>query len=152
MKSEYPGLAMAEFMSIISRFGYWPFERRSKRLIAESKRTGFAFPTPSNVGVVDETAIRFGETRVESCYVVGPVAYPPAFSVVFSTFRGTLTMAVGYCQSAIDGAIVEGFLDDIISEMSSLWYARHRSTRCWMILWGMLDDGGGKAHRDRRRD
>ena len=129
MKSEYPGLAMAEFMSIISRFGYLPFERRSKRLIAESKRTGFAFPTPSNVGVVDETAIRFGETRVESCYVVGPVAYPPAFSVVFSSFRGTLTMAVGYCQSAIDGALVEGFLDDIISEMSSLG-AQSVGTRC----------------------
>jgi NRPS condensation-like uncharacterized protein len=52
-------------------------------------------------------------------YGVGPVAYAPAFMMTASTFRNTVTLAVGFCESSISRSDMGKMFDLMVEEFSN---------------------------------
>ncbi len=69
-------------MEFITHFGFQIFKKRSDKLIKDAIMTGNAYPTPSNVGVIDSDLLCFKDVTIEDAWMMGPIPYPPAFLVL----------------------------------------------------------------------
>jgi len=76
-------------------------------------------PIFSNAGVLNSEHFDFG-IEITDAYLVPPVAFPPGFFISFTSFRNTLTMGTGFCESALNRANVESMFDYCESELMSL--------------------------------
>jgi NRPS condensation-like uncharacterized protein len=71
----------------------------------------------SNLGVLDEQRLDFGDAPVQDARILGTVALGQQFLVAVSTFRGRLTLSHGFCRSDTHPAVVDGILDGVMSEL-----------------------------------
>lgn len=78
------------------------------------------YPTMTNIGVIDETLVDFGEgVAVADAYLLGPIAFPTGYVLTASTFRDEMTLSAGIDTLAIDLGLAESLLDGTVRELAS---------------------------------
>jgi NRPS condensation-like uncharacterized protein len=116
-KAAFPGLAGVTMQAVMFAPGFAAARSLIHRFMGRSMAEGHMGPFLSNVGIIDEQLIDFGEAAIADAFGLGLISFPPSLNVAASTFRGVLTLTSGYCPTAIAPEVVEGFLDDIIREL-----------------------------------
>ncbi len=71
----------------------------------------------TNMGAISPDELCFGGTAVTHAELIMPAAKPPAFFLGMSGFQNTLTLGIGFWESAIDRNDMETFFDMIESEL-----------------------------------
>jgi NRPS condensation-like uncharacterized protein len=74
-------------------------------------------PLFSNVGVLEDGRLRFGDIVPRECYLTVPLAYPPLLIMGLSSYQGRFTMSVGFCSYGIDKKNIDRLLDLIDSKL-----------------------------------
>lgn len=83
-----------------------------------------ASPVPvtsyTNLGVLDEGKLRFGNRVVENAVISTAVKKSPYFQLSVSTFRGCCTLTSSFYGSDTDGERIREFLNRIVEEITGL--------------------------------
>jgi NRPS condensation-like uncharacterized protein len=80
------------------------------------------FVVLSNVGPLDADPLDLGTPPLLDAQLLGTVALGRELLLCASSFRGALTLSIGYCASDVDPSVVEGVLDRTVAELTE--YAR----------------------------
>jgi NRPS condensation-like uncharacterized protein len=78
------------------------------------------FVVLSNVGPLDAAMFDLGTPALLDAQLLGTVALGRELLLCASSFRGALTLSIGFCASDLDPAVVEGVLDRTVGELSEL--------------------------------
>ncbi|MCU0492662.1 MAG: WS/DGAT domain-containing protein, partial [Chloroflexaceae bacterium] len=117
IKSSPRGLTFAAMAELLAWPGAALMRSWLEQLVRHLPPTSSTKPFLSNVGVIDEQLVDFGEVRVVDAYGLGPVSYPPGLLITVSTFRGVMTLAIGFCASATERQLVEQLLDRVAENL-----------------------------------
>jgi NRPS condensation-like uncharacterized protein len=92
------------------------------QVIKQNFKKFFTIPLVSfsNLGVLDENRLRFGETEADDVFMTGAVKYVPYFQIAVSTFKGTSTLSCNLHGTENDRRWIESFLKDLTDELKSL--------------------------------
>ena len=88
-----------------------------RRAWGQMIKTGILPPDFTNMGSIDPEQLDFGLTKMNDAYLTAGVTLPPFFGMGLSGFRESLTLSVGFCQSAIQRRVLERFFDQILTEL-----------------------------------
>lgn len=117
LKSIGRGLTLAVLAELLALPSLALARTALERLVRGLAPTGSAAPFFSNVGIIDERLVDFGERTVVDAYGIGTVSFPPGLLITASTFREVLTLAIGFCSTATDRRLIGGLLDRLIGEL-----------------------------------
>jgi NRPS condensation-like uncharacterized protein len=73
----------------------------------------------SNVGVLDEAKLDLGSPPLLDAQLLGTVTLAREILVCASSFRGALTLSIGYCRSDLPAAVIEGILERLAAELEA---------------------------------
>jgi NRPS condensation-like uncharacterized protein len=74
-------------------------------------------PVLSNLGIISESSIKFGDNEVIDAYIVPPVVRSPGFLLIASTYNGVLSLSAGYYEASIPREDIEKLLNKIKDEL-----------------------------------
>ena len=80
-------------------------------------RTGNMPPAMTNMGVINDELLDFGSPRISSAMLVVPASKPPMLAPGLTGFRDSLTMSMGFYESAVPQTKMEEFLDLLDTEL-----------------------------------
>jgi NRPS condensation-like uncharacterized protein len=82
-------------------------------LLEKETRNGTLPKRPffSNMGVIPEGVLAFGQPGVIESFMLPPVEYPPGFGLAACTSRGALTLSSGFCGDALPPELATSFLE-----------------------------------------
>lgn len=92
---------------------------------ASAIQDNLSTPFLSNFGYLSEAILSFGDLQAEQGYMISPCFFSPGFMASASTYNDVLTLCVGYYQSSRDTAMVETFLDLMITELLEVIKENH---------------------------
>jgi NRPS condensation-like uncharacterized protein len=73
------------------------------RMASRSRRS---YPFFTNIGIIDDNRLAFDGVRPQVGHLFGPAALSGSVVPVASTYRDTLTLCMGYCQTEREEAMV----------------------------------------------
>ena len=118
LKRNYIGLGFF-FGGYINLLPY-PFALK-KRLLAYLFRKGVEKknlpPSFTNLGPLDSKALDFGVPSLRAAEMIAPPACPPSIVIGLSGFRDSLTLSVGFFESAVSALTMKDLLDDVCSDL-----------------------------------
>ncbi len=109
------GLASMLFASGAMMLGY----HTSEKLLLRGAPGERTYPLLSNIGIIDEKRLRFGDVPVSSAYFLSPIMLGSSLMMVVSTFRETMTFSIGYNPGSLATECIEGLIGTILEELSS---------------------------------
>ncbi len=115
-----PGIGLAMVMRIVSVLGYRGFVAANRLRIRMARNEGREFPSLSNIGGIDRSALDFADVHMTKARFFGPVFYPPTFYVVSGSFGDVLYFTASYPGNLAPAALLEQILDRIVQEIDSL--------------------------------
>lgn len=71
----------------------------------------------SNIGLLDDKALKMGDAEIIDGFMTGAVKYKPYMQLALTTLRGAMTMTIAIRGNSEDDKIVEGFFDLIEKNM-----------------------------------
>jgi NRPS condensation-like uncharacterized protein len=74
-------------------------------------------PTLSNLGIISQSLLKFGNIIVTDAYVVGPAIRSPGFLLLVSSYNGTLTLSASYYKGSISRKYIEKLLNKVKDEL-----------------------------------
>jgi NRPS condensation-like uncharacterized protein len=74
-------------------------------------------PALSNLGVISDSLIRFGDLAVTDYYIIPPVVSPPGILLEVGTYNGIVTMAAGYFENTLLREDVKKLVNAVKSEL-----------------------------------
>jgi NRPS condensation-like uncharacterized protein len=79
----------------------------------------FTIPVISftNLGVIDQDLLRFGELEIKDVYLTGAVKYVPYFQIAVSTYNDRCTFSSNLYGTRKDRTVVEQFLSELKEEL-----------------------------------
>ncbi|MDY6953423.1 MAG: hypothetical protein SWE60_18080 [Thermodesulfobacteriota bacterium] len=89
----------------------------SSKTFSMLAKTGNTPPSMTNLGTIDDKALDFGSPGVTAAEIWVPPCYPPLLVPGLSGFRNTLTLSVGYFESAIPKETLEALFDMVDQEL-----------------------------------
>jgi len=98
IKTDYPGLHSAASMEMLARL---PYGKAKAMLLAASagvKASGLSSPLLSNLGLLADGPLFFGEIPAAGVYIVTPAMHAPAFMLGASTYNRELTLVAAYFE------------------------------------------------------
>jgi NRPS condensation-like uncharacterized protein len=110
------GAAAALNAEKLARLGY----KTAKAIMGMSFRmggSGKTYPWFTNIGVIDDTRLRFDDGAPEGAYLFGPVAKGASVVPVISTYRNELAVCMGWCRKDFDSAIIGQVLELLDREL-----------------------------------
>lgn len=113
-KKNYIGLELTKTSVFNFRWLPFPWARwLMGRIGAFNRLLGQKIPPPwlTNMGVLHEEGLAFGDVGVTDAFLTAPVVFPPFFAVGISTFQDAITMSAGYCVHAVASEKVERLFD-----------------------------------------
>ncbi|MGG3279379.1 condensation domain-containing protein [Paenibacillus solani] len=119
IKENKPGISSAVGLEKMASMPLSSAKAMLGTQVEMAKQTQMALPLLTNLGVISESSIHFGDFEVEESYMTAPIMYSPFFSVGASTYQNTLTLSVGYHTPAVSENAVSRLLDDMISEFTT---------------------------------
>lgn len=110
------------FMSAerLAGLGYRPTEKLLGLTFRLAGGSGKTYPWFTNIGVLDESRLAFGECYPSAGQVYGPSAKGPAIVPVISTYRDTLAICMGFCRDDMDEAVIGDVLSLTIGELDNV--------------------------------
>jgi NRPS condensation-like uncharacterized protein len=81
---------------------------------------GATFVLLSNVGALDAARLELGAPPLLDAQLLGTVALGRELLLCTSSFRGALTLSIGYCASDVEPAVFEGILERMVRGMAEL--------------------------------
>lgn len=81
--------------------------------------TGNIPPSMTNLGTIDDTALDFGSPDITAAEVLVPPCNPPFLVTGLSGYRDTLTLSLGFCESALPRAEVIELFEVVDQELPS---------------------------------
>jgi hypothetical protein len=69
------------------------------------------------VGAFDQARLDFGGPEVVDAQLLGTVSFGREVLVCASSFRGALTISIGFCASDLAPAVIDGILDRLAAEL-----------------------------------
>lgn len=119
-KADFIGLGVFP-VSIVTRFMPLYLRKKLAKFELDWMNKGYIKPLPkfSSVGDMMPDRLRFDGVTVSDACQVGPVGYPPAFTVGTTAFKGALTLSVGICNASRNGPVFEKLFDGMEKEISS---------------------------------
>lgn len=115
--ADRPGLEMAPALRVLFSFGYAPGQRLISHLIDRAVRQGHSHLVFSNMGVLDPDRLSFGDVEVTDAFLLGPVAYPPSFCLVATTYRGAMTLGAGTSAGETGRSLMGAVLERMAAEL-----------------------------------
>ncbi len=106
-KGNQPGIASGIFFELTQLIGFARLRSSMSQMLGRGQETGRSAPLVTNLGILDEERLSFGDLAIADAFMVGPVLYPPGFALAFSTFRDALTLTAGYSGGREQGELVE---------------------------------------------
>lgn len=100
------------------RLGYTPMRLLMRAVSSMSAKSGKTSPVFTNIGVLDADRLRFGDLVPLSARLSGPAAFGASLVPTISTYRETLTVSMGFCETDFDAAIIERVLRDMEEELT----------------------------------
>ena len=94
----------------LSRMGYKPLKAMMGAIMRMSAKSAKTSPVFTNIGILDEDRLAFGEATPSSASISGPAAFGASFVPTISTYRDTLTVSIGFCEDDQDSDAVERVL------------------------------------------
>ncbi|MDY6989874.1 MAG: hypothetical protein SWQ30_17670 [Thermodesulfobacteriota bacterium] len=89
----------------------------SSNTFSRLAKTGNMPPSMTNLGPIDDKALDFGSPGVTGAEIWPPPCYPPLLVPGLSGFRDTLTLSVGFFESAIEKKNLEELFDMVDQEL-----------------------------------
>lgn len=80
---------------------------------------GTTFVLLSNVGVLEPERLDLGAPALVDAQLLGTVALGRELLVCASSFRGALTLSIGFCASDLAPAVVDGILDRTVADLEA---------------------------------
>jgi NRPS condensation-like uncharacterized protein len=114
LKKDHPGLENAAGLKYLFSQGFVGMEKYMAESAEMGRKYNVTFPLLSNFGVID--AYSFGELEMVKGRITSPIMYPPGFMLGASTFKGEMTLSIGYCGQG-NTKQVKGFLDMYIEDL-----------------------------------
>jgi NRPS condensation-like uncharacterized protein len=74
-------------------------------------------PLFSNVGVLEEGRLHFGDIIPSDCYLTVPLAYPPLLIIGLSSYQGRFTLSIGFCSYGTDKKDIDRLFDLMDSKL-----------------------------------
>ncbi|GAG78325.1 unnamed protein product, partial [marine sediment metagenome] len=99
IKADNPGLGEPLYLGLLFKLGFGGARRISDKIMERLIKSGKSHPFLSNLGIIDEQQLDFGDAEVTDAFVLSLVDYPPHFMLAVSTYRGTMTFTVGFCNA-----------------------------------------------------
>jgi len=100
------------------KLGYAPMRLMMGAIGSASAKSGKTSPVFTNIGVLDADRLRFGGMVPVSARLSGPAAFGASLVPTISTYRDTLTVSMGFCESDIDAAVIEEVLRKMDEELA----------------------------------
>jgi NRPS condensation-like uncharacterized protein len=117
LKSSAPGVAMGLLCEATLLPGFAAAQSLWRVIIKRVTTVGRMAPFFSNVGVIPDEHVDFGDVAVVDAVGLGMIMFPPALMLSASTFREVLTLATGYCDTAMSRDTMERLMDTFVSEL-----------------------------------
>jgi NRPS condensation-like uncharacterized protein len=117
-KADYAGLG--DFVPGMAIFKFLPFDwglSLFRQVWGRMVTTGILPPDFTNLGAIDSGKLDFGTLKTAAVWLTAGGTFPPFFGMGLSGFSDSLTLSVGFCQTAAQREVVERFLDRIIHEL-----------------------------------
>lgn len=115
-KRTMPGILPAVSMEVLFLAPFSWISWLFNQAFSQFAESGICTPLFSDGGNAD---ISIPGHQVVYAYGLGPIAYAPAFMMTASTFRSTVTFAVGFCESSISRSNMNKIFDLMAEEFSS---------------------------------
>jgi NRPS condensation-like uncharacterized protein len=99
----------------LARIGYKPMKAMMRALNGMGAKSGTTSPVFTNIGILDEAKLLFGDAAPSDARLSGPAAFGASFVPTISTYRDTLTVSMGFCEEDMDPAAIEqvlSFMDE----------------------------------------
>lgn len=74
----------------------------------------------SNIGIIDDKKLSFGNTKVEDAFLTGAIKYKPYMQVALTTFKKRVTLTICIYGNQSDRAIIEKFFKLFNEEIASI--------------------------------
>lgn len=121
IKESQPGLQSAVGLDRVGKDDFHQTNSYYKSLSKLGKLFSGFFPycSPilSNLGTIDKSLIRFGETDVVNVYIVPPALCAPGILFCIGTYNDEMTLTVSYFESQIHHERMERILDLVKKEL-----------------------------------
>lgn len=111
----------APFMNAerLAGFGYRPTQKLLGLTFRLAGGSGKTYPWFTNIGVLDESRLAFGEHYPIAGQAYGPSAKGPAIVPVISTYRDALSICMGFCRDDMNEAVIDDVLSLTIAELDN---------------------------------
>ena len=100
------------FLLIFFRLMPYPLFRRLIDRLFHSFPIAF-----SNLGILDEGRLRFGDMGLKDCFMTGSIKNKPCFWMAMSSFSGRITMTVNLVGADADRLYTERFLKNVEQQL-----------------------------------
>jgi len=117
IKADNPGLGEPLYLGLLFKLGFGGARRISDKIMERLIKSGKSHPFLSNLGIIDEQQLDFGDAEVTDAFVLSLVDYPPHFMLAVSTYRNTMTFTVGFCNAMAQRPLIERFFNLFESEL-----------------------------------
>jgi NRPS condensation-like uncharacterized protein len=103
-KKSFPGLNGLASLSLISRiFAY----SKTREIIR--KRLQYPLFALTNIGIIDQNRLVFGDLSIQAAFMTGSIKYPPYFQMALSTFNDTITCSLNLSDSESDRELINRY-------------------------------------------
>jgi len=117
IKADNPGLGEPLYLGLLFKLGFGLAKRISDKIMERLIKSGKLHPLLSNLRIIDERQLDFGDAEVTDAFVLSLVDYPPHFMLAVSTYRDTMTFTVGFCNATTQRPVIERFFELFQSEL-----------------------------------
>jgi NRPS condensation-like uncharacterized protein len=118
LKEGRPGLGQAVKLELA---GHLLSLKRLEGTVVEpmrrGRRAGLSYPFLSNFGVIAEEDVTFGEARTTRALMLGPAGHAPFLMLGVSSYRGELSLAIGYCDGEMSGEAIGRIADSAAADL-----------------------------------
>jgi len=110
-------LATAERMASL---GYKTTERLLGMAFHAAGSSAKTYPWFTNIGIIDDARLVFDGVSPTEAFMFAPLVKGLSITPAISTYRGALTVSMGFCESDMDPAWVEELLQAVRGEVDGL--------------------------------
>jgi NRPS condensation-like uncharacterized protein len=118
--AEEPWLGTALTLEAMFVFGFRVAEGICQYLRRHVTGAAAMHPFFANLGKIDPRQVDFGDAKVHELILLGPVPFPPGSLLSVYSWKETLFLTSGYCETAVDAAVIERFFDLFTEELPGM--------------------------------
>ncbi|QDQ02376.1 hypothetical protein FOH38_18905 [Lysinibacillus fusiformis] len=117
LKNDNPGIHNAAGMEIMRGMRYQDVEMFLRNAKQKGHESGKSSPLFSNMGIIADYPLKFGNVAINDLYIVSPAAFTPGLIFAFGTYNKAITITISYYEPLNRKKDVEHFLDLFIKEL-----------------------------------